>query len=167
VIYRRPAPEDPLDQGDLIDDCPIVLVTGFDAGGGAAPRIDYRFQRVVVLTQTCDFANEKATTAAVAVAFDAQYLVDQQMLKPADIKGPVRAGRVWGWYFLPVSADLGVPEMVINLRRPHTVRTDLLLDLCRAGRRRARVQPLYREHLAKHFADTFSRIGLTEPYPTL
>jgi len=32
--------------------------------------------------------------------------------------------------------------------------------------RRARVQPLYREHLAKHFADTYSRIGLPEPYPT-
>jgi len=24
----------------------------------------------------------------------------------------------------------------------------------------------YREHLAKHFADTFSRIGLPEPYET-
>jgi len=32
--------------------------------------------------------------------------------------------------------------------------------------RKSRVQPLYREHMAKHFADTFSRIGLPEPYPT-
>ncbi len=36
-----------------------------------------------------------------------------------------------------------------------------------AGRRKARVQPLYREHLARHFADTFSRIGLPEPYDTV
>jgi hypothetical protein len=28
------------------------------------------------------------------------------------------------------------------------------------------IQPLYREHLAKHFADTYSRIGLPEPYET-
>jgi hypothetical protein len=39
---------------------------------------------------------------------------------------------------------------------------------CRiCGHRRARLQSLYREHLAKHFADTFSRIGLPRPYETL
>ena len=30
MIYRHPAPEDPLDQGDLIDGCPLLLVTGFN-----------------------------------------------------------------------------------------------------------------------------------------
>jgi hypothetical protein len=30
----------------------------------------------------------------------------------------------------------------------------------------ARLQPLYREHLAKHFADAYSRIGLPAPYET-
>jgi len=43
----------------------------------------------------------------------------------------------------------------------------LLRELCRAGKRRARLQTPYREHLAKHFADTFSRIGLPRPYETL
>jgi hypothetical protein len=57
--------------------------------------------------------------------------------------------------------------MVVDLRRLHTVRLDLLRDLCRAGRRRGRVRPLYREHLAKHFADTYSRIGLPRPYETM
>ena len=28
------------------------------------------------------------------------------------------------------------------------------------------LQPLYREHLAKHFADSYRRIGLPEPYET-
>jgi len=64
-------------------------------------------------------------------------------------------------------SELGLAEMIVDLRRLHTVRLDLLRVLCRGGRRRARVQPLYREHLAKHFADTFSRIGLPEPYPTV
>src|ERR1700722_14910305 len=81
-------------------------------------------------------------------------------LKPADIKGPIRAGRVWGWYFFPADANLSLSEMIVDLRRLHTVRLDLLRTLFQAGKRRARVQPLYREHLAKHFADTFSLIGL-------
>ena len=57
--------------------------------------------------------------------------------------------------------------MIIDLRQLHTVPLDLLRELCRGGKRRARVQLLYREHLAKHFADTFSRIGLPRPYETL
>lgn len=121
---------------------------------------------MLVLTQTCDLANRKAATAVIAVVRDAQVLVEKQQLKAADIRGPIRAGRVFGWYFLPKSGEFGLPEMIVDLRQLHTVRLDLLTDLCRRGRRRARVQPLYREHLAKHFADTYSRIGLPEPYGT-
>jgi len=68
---------------------------------------------------------------------------------------------------LPAQPDLGLNEMIVDLRRLHTVRLDLLTSLCRGGGRRGRVPPLYREHLAKHFADTFSRIGLPRPYETL
>jgi hypothetical protein len=98
--------------------------------------------------------------------FNAQALVDQGLLKAADIRGPIRAGRVFGWYFLPKDDALGLPEMIVDLRRLHTVRLDLLTALCQCGQRRARVQPLYREHLAKHFADTYSRIGLPAPHET-
>jgi len=97
---------------------------------------------------------------------DAREMVDQNLLKAADVRGPIRAGRVFGWYFLPKNAELGLPEMIVDMRQLHTVRLDLLTELCRRGQRRARVQPLYREHLAKHFADTYSRIGLPEPYET-
>ena len=78
-----------------------------------------------------------------------------------------RAGRVWGVYFLPASAESNLGEMIVDLRRLHTVRLEVLTALCQAGKRRGRVQPLYREHLAKHFADTFSRIGLPRPYETM
>ncbi len=55
------------------------------------------------------------------------------------------------------------PQMVVDLRQLHTVRLDLLTTLCHRGHRRARLVTTYREHLAKHFAGTFSRIGLPEP----
>ena len=63
-------------------------------------------------------------------------------------------------------ADLveGCPLTFVS--RSHTVRVDLLLTLCQRGQRRARLLSPYREHLAKHFADTFSRIGLPVPYVT-
>jgi hypothetical protein len=92
--------------------------------------------------------------------------VDQGALRAADVRGPIRQGRVWGWYYLPKNEELGLPESIVDFRQLHTVRTDLLTSLCQRGLRRARVQPLYREHLAKHFADTYSRIRLPEPYAT-
>ena len=54
--------------------------------------------------------------------------------------------------------------MIYDQRRLHTIQLDLLRSLVQAGQRRARLQPLYREHLGKHFADGFSRIGLPRPY---
>jgi hypothetical protein len=167
MIYGRPSPEDIIDQGDLIDDCPILHIEQFQPNQPASINVGYGIRRVVVITQSCDLANEKTTAANVAELFDADDLVNQKILKPADIKGPLRSGRVWGFYFLPALAELGLPEMIIDLRRLHTVRLDLLLALCRSGKRRARLQTPYREHLAKHFADTFSRIGLPRPYETL
>ena len=102
----------------------------------------------------------------VAVVLDADSLVVSGRLKAADIRGPIRAGRVFGWYFLPKSEQLGLQEMIVDLRQLHTVPIDLLTALCRSGKRRARVEPLYREHLNKHFANSYDRIGLPEPFET-
>jgi hypothetical protein len=151
----------------LLEGCPINLIRSLAPNASNQPLVDFDFSRVVVLTQTCDLANQKATFANVAEVFDAQFLIDQRLFKPADVKGSLRAGRIWGWYFLPADAPLGLGEMIIDLRRLHTIRTELLRELCRTGKRRARIQTPYREHLAKHFADTLSRIGLPQPYETL
>jgi len=167
MIYDLPPPDAPIDQGDLIDACPVVSVTDLSPDAPVSAKVELDLHRVIVLTQTCDLANPEGDTAVVASVFDAQYLVDQKILKVADVKGPIRAGRVWGLYFLPAQAKLGLEEMIVDLRRVHTIRLGLLQALCGAGRRRGRVRPLYREHLAKHFADTFSRIGLPQPYDTV
>jgi len=166
MIYDLPGSDALLDQGDLIDNCLILSIREFNLDCEDPPRINVAINRVLVLTQTCDLANRKATNATVAVVHEAQFIVDQGLLKPADVRGPVRAARVYGWYFLPADSDLGLNEMIVDLRQLHTVRLDLLFALSQRGHRRARLLSPYREHLAKHFADTFSRIGLPEPYET-
>lgn len=166
MIYRLPAPDELLDQGDIIQGCPLVVVESYDPDQPARLPVTGAPTRVIVLTQACDLANQKANSVVVAAMLDAHALVAQGLLKVADIKGPIRAGRVFGWYFLPKCAELELPEMIVDLRQLHTVRVELLLDLCRRQRRQARLQPLYREHLAKHMADTYSRIGLPQPYET-
>lgn len=151
----------------MIDDCLVLHIQGTEQSLPDPPQLGYARRRVVVLTQTCDLANAKTTTANVAEVFDATHLIELKLFKPADVQGPLRAGRVWGWYFLPADPGLGLSEMVVDLRRLHTVPLALLRLLSGAGKRAARINVPYREHLNKHFADTFSRIGLPRPYETL
>ena len=166
MIYQRPSADAPVDQGDLIDGCPLLVISNFDAQTSELENInvEHLLSRVVVLTQTCDFAQQKTTNVVVAMAYDAEALVASGQVKAAEVRGPIRAARVFGWYFLPKSSELGLGEMIVDLRQLHTVRLDVLKALCLAGRRLARIEPLYREHLSKHFADSYSRIGLPESY---
>jgi hypothetical protein len=166
MIYQLQIPDEAIDQGDLIDGCPVIRLTGFLPDRLQTANMKLDLHRVVVLTQTSDLANDKAENAVLASAFEAQYLVDQKVLKPADIKCPLRGGRIWGWYFLQADAAFGLGEMITDLRRLHTVPLHLQRELCRVGKRRARLQTPCREHLANHFGDTFSRIGLPRPYET-
>ena len=148
MIYAYPSAGELLDQGDIFTGCPILHVKDFRLEPQVSIEVDYNFRRVIVLTQTCDLANLKTTTISVAEVFEAQQLIDERTLKSSDIKGPLRAGRIWGMYFLPANANLGLVEMIVDFRRLHTVRLDLLLALCRANKRIARIQTPYREHLA-------------------
>jgi hypothetical protein len=166
MIFDRRQPGDPLDQGGIICECPLVWLAEYDEGELSEADVSSAIERVVVLTQTCDLAQRKVSKAVVAIAVETTEIVDRGELKSSDIRGPVRAGRVFGWYFLPADGELGIPELIVDLRQLHTVPLPILEELCRLGKRSGRIKPLYREHLAKHFADTYSRIGLPEQYPT-
>jgi hypothetical protein len=170
MIYELPPRGVRIDQGDIIDDCPVQYIAGFDeriARGDVTSRdIDTNLCRGIVLTQTCDLANAKTTAALVARTHEAAELVRHRLLKNADIRGPIRGGRVCGGYFLPPSTGYVLPESLIDLHQLHTVRLDLLGALNLAGKRMCRLTTPYREHLAQHFAITYSRIGLPEACET-
>ena len=170
MIFDSPPLDAPVDQGDIIDGCPLHHLACFDVADLLAQRapvsVVCTYSRVLVLTQTCDLAQKKSSVVLVAVVRDGSEMVRQGVLKAADVQGPIRAGRVFGWYYLPGFQRSGLPESVVDLRQVHTVGRDLLTTLCLNGRRGARIRPLYREHLARHFAETYARIGLPQPYET-
>jgi hypothetical protein len=170
MIFDSPPPDAPVDQGDIIVGCPLHHLASFDVADLLAQRapdsVVCTYARVLVLTQTCDLAQKKSSVVLVAAIRDAAGMVRQGILKPADVQGPIRGGRVFGWYYLPSFEPCGLPESVVDLRQIHSIRRDLLTALCLNGKRNARIRPLYREHLARHFAETYARIGLPQPYET-
>ena len=154
-----------LTQGDVIDDCPIYVPDPADAPDDR--RQPDRFAlRVVVLSQACDLANAKVERVLVAIVHNALALVERGDVKPSTIRDQIRRGQVFGWYFLPAADDLNLPESLVDLRDLHTVPRPVLERLIAAGKRVARLVTPFREHLAQHFAVTYMRIALPEPYDT-
>ena len=90
MIYRQPPPEAPVDQGDVIDGCPLLATLDFDLASPEAIMVDHTIARVVVLTQACDLANRKVSHIVVAVVLDADSLVSSGKVKAGDVRGPMR-----------------------------------------------------------------------------
>ena len=149
-----------LSQGDVFVDCPLL----FREGIGANRQLVERPIRIIALTQACDLAQGKTSRVVVAVIYDAQRLVDDGVLKAGMIREQIRTHRIYGWYFLPGGS--GLPESLVDLRDLHTVPRDLLEELIADSKRVVRLLTPYREHLAQHFATTYARIALPEPYET-
>ncbi len=156
-----------LSQGDIIDDCPILVWKL------APPPLDLkvppeiRIIRVVVLTQACDLAQDKTTRVVVAPVHAAEELVAKNLLKAGAIRDQVRRGQVFGWYFLPAApAPINLAESIVDLRELHTIERRTLEYLVGDGKRAARVRTPWREHLAQHFGVTYTRIALPEAYAT-
>ena len=161
MIYEQPSAENPLSQGDILLQCPLVYWEMVDNSNYESVTST---ETVVVLTQACDLANTKTSKVQVAVMHEIQMLVDEKILKPQTVRDQIRRHRVFGWYFLPAGND--VPESIVDLRDIHTVPRQLLEQQIASGHRVATLKTPYREHLAQHFAVTYSRIALPEPYAT-
>ncbi len=162
MIYETPGPTDALSQGDILDDCPILVWEQSAADAGPEPASTH--VRALVLTQACDLAQAKATRVLIAVVHRVSFLVGRGILQANMIRDQIRTHRVYGWYFLPAGKEL--EESIVDLRDLHTIPRALLESFVQQGKRVARIGTPYREHLAQHFSSTYARIGLPQPYPT-
>lgn len=164
-MYIDPSGQ-PISQGDILDDCPLFGLDPTDDKVDVNSDPQRWFARVILLTQACDLSQVKTIRVVVAVVHNAQQLVDSGVLKASLIRDRVRRHQVYGWYFLPESEALGLPESLVDLRNLHTIPRTVLKRIEQNGGRLGRVETPYREHLNQHFAQTYARIALPEPYET-
>jgi hypothetical protein len=152
-----------LSQGDIIADCPVYLHPD-DTSDRSVADPKRHLERVIVLTQACDLAQVKTGRVIVALVHAADVLIEAGYIKASVVRDQVRRGHVFGWYYLPADDAIGLPESLVDLRNLHTIPRPLLEQLTQAGNRVARLVTPFREHLAQHFAVTYMRIALPEPY---
>jgi len=163
-MYSLASSGDLLTQGDILAACPINEWDLSDDISNRSWSISQAYHRVLVLTQACDLMNSKAQRVQIAVVHDVEKMVELGVLSRATIRDHVRLHRVFGMYFLP-QWEGHLPESIVDLRDLHTVPLRMLQELADKVDR-VRVMTPYREHLAQHFAVTYSRIALPEPYQT-
>ncbi len=159
-MYALPGLDEPLEQGDVFDDIPVYRE---EANG----RLTTYRARAVVLTQTCDLMQNKAKRVVVGIVHLAEDVVRAGEFKAQAVRDQVRRGLIYGVYFLPEAPPpIELPESLVDLRDLHTIPRVTLESLVSSGKRVARLTTPYREHLAQHFAVTYMRVALPEPFAT-
>jgi hypothetical protein len=167
MMYQAISANDFITQGVVVDECPIFDVESVSEKLAEGTEVPISLARVVILTQACDLAQVKTSRILVALVHSAESLDAKGILKPATIRDQIRRSLVYGWYFLPAAREpIPFPESIVDLRDLHTTSRLVLERLISEGKGVCRIESPYREHLAQHFAVTYSRIGLPEPYGT-
>src|SRR5437870_5241794 len=77
-MFTVPAASEPLTQGDLVDDCPLVSLSPDQSPKDiAAIPVQRWYSRVIALTQACDLAQPKTDLVLVAPVHAAEKLVQR------------------------------------------------------------------------------------------
>ncbi len=156
-----------LGQGDLLRQCPVVV----PSADMAFPLVDdtavadiLTFDLVVV-TQSCDLANDKVTDVILCPHWD---LTDAALVDPVlrrrDFQRDVLAGRRYRYTMLAASEIPNMPmgTRIVDFGRVFCLPKAFLRPFAANQGARLRLCPPYREHLSQAFARFFMRVGLPQ-----
>ena len=181
--YEIISPTSSIDQGDIILDCPIA---GWKEGPFQLDKTEHEFNilreqieiaksDLVVMTQTCDLAENKVSHAVLCPHYPLEeYKQQWEQVERGNGQNPtskswgkfldrVTAGQIWNLTILNeengsnYSAELRIVDFHEVFSLP---RSFLESWLTKNEKTRLRLCPPYREHLSQAFARFFMRVGL-------
>ncbi len=166
--YRVVAGDD-LEQGDILEGCPVFSPPADLAGEDHKTAIfGWEEQDVVVMTQTCDLAKgrEKVFEVMLCPVFRQSMVTEGYLSTPKGME-EARRGNVPGFHLLAACSLPGfVREVrVVDFRQVHTLPLPFARRQAALTAGRLRLSPPYREHLAQAFARFFMRVGLPIDIP--
>lgn len=150
-----------LEQGDLLMDCPTFRPT-------ATGRVERLTTDAVIVSQSCDLANEKLEIIQVCPIFGLEAL-SQTMEQFRSKRGreDLRRGYLPGYHLLDRCKLEGFESdyWVCDFRSLIGLHRVSANSLATQQSPRLRLLPPYREHLAQAFARYFMRVGLPTDVP--
>lgn len=168
-----------LEQGDLLRDC-LAPVTPIPAIPGEPPPVQSEakpepsdiYERIVILTQSCDLLDGSVKRVMVCPVFRVDEFLkmvgggkEKQNAAKADLKN----GRRTAYHLLNLCTLPGyeAPHLVADFGDAFSISLSYAVELAGTGPR-LRLLPPYREHLSQMFARFYMRVGLpisVAPFP--
>lgn len=181
--YGVIGPDEPLMQGDLVFECPVLawreesvrVGEGQSQVEALSSRYDAIAADVVVMTQACDLAEQKVHNVTLCAHYAlAQW--KEQWEEGMRAKGQTPSGKAWqaqcndikkgfSWNLSMLNAadldDIKIDHRIVDFHEVYTVpRRFLESFLVEGDVSRPRLLPPYREHLSQAFARFYMRVGL-------
>lgn len=157
-------------QGDVLCDCPIPRIAGFDRWPfkeGETLEVDIGVGNACVLSQSCDLENDKVDEVLFGQVVDwpsaCRAFVDQgnEAAKSGKFRKALIDGNVPGIALLRKSeTDPPLDWSIVDFHRLFVLPKEGAMTVARNNGKRLRLSSPYREHLGQSFARYFMRVGL-------
>jgi hypothetical protein len=160
--------DEQLEQGDYLPGCWIPVVGADFDPSAAEPQIGVGQSNLIIVTQSCDLANEKIQLTALCPIAD---LATWEQLNPDYARRgfweSARQGRREGLHMLSSFTNVAEARntLVADFRQIFSLPVPYLRKHATGLGSRWRLQSPYREHFSQAFARFFMRVGLPTAIP--
>jgi hypothetical protein len=161
--------EEDLQQGDFIQNCPIIIPSQL-IEEGMSVETQIKLMNVVILTQSCDLAHSKIENILVCPYYSGDYFLDKAL--PPDKKenskhrnkklDEIRRGLQPAYHLLNKQKGIFEDYLVVDFKNVYGIHRSTLKSIIEKQKERIRLLPPYREHLSQSFARYFMRVGLPQ-----
>jgi hypothetical protein len=159
-------PDNPsLLQGDILDNCPVVVpeLAGIEltAETKEVPS-QIRFIDAIVVTQSCDLEQRKVESVLLCPTLPVEKLQENETYKKSTIKQGLRDGLLVGYHLMNKCVIPGFERdlFAVDFRYVYVMPFDYMTEYVARHGERLRLLPPYVEHLSQGFARHFMRVGL-------
>lgn len=161
--------DDELQQGDILDDCPIFIVRSAEFDGNAAQgQFECEMRPVILLSQSCDLVKgrEKVEEVLLCSLWHRSEFTSGQHIATTKGLEDARRGNLPAFHLLAPST---IPRFerelrIVDFRRVFSLPLKFFRERA-AESAHLRLLPPYREHLSQAFARYFMRVGLPVDLP--
>ena len=152
-----------LAQGDYLLRCPIPVFSQISEQSIEAIDVEVRDANLIVVTQSCDLENKKASLVAMCPIYTVEQLktIDEKYGK-ADRLEEIRKGKFEGLHMLssPDTPANNRDVRIVDFREIHSLPVQFLAAHASKLGKRWRLKSPYLEHFSQAFARFFMRVGL-------
>jgi hypothetical protein len=168
--YQIAPKSEPLSQGDLIVQCPVIELPDAKVLAEKPSSLDLTIAvyDVVIVSQSCDLDHGKLKSVMVCPVYDLDKFAEWDAnFKTARTREELRRGYLPGYHMLAECKLAGFerPTSVVDFHSIYPLPLDLLKALVAGVEARLQLQPPYTEHLSQAFGRYFMRVALPRDIP--